>query len=289
MIEYRQVGEYRLRVAYDRQGAGTPLVICNGWGSNLEVFDDLAAAMAGRPVLRFDVPGIGGSERPALPLRLPQLAELVEALRREYRLDRVDVFGYSWGGTLAQELARRNPRMVRRLVLAATSPGHLMVPARPRILRAFADPGWVTNWIRPRRFFEREFICRVGPLLFGGQRLRRNPMAILPLLRKLEQPSTRAMAWQVAGAVGWTSLPWLHRLTQPTLVLAGDDDRVINPLNPMLLAWRIPDARLQWVSGGHLFPVLDAVDTTAEHMRRFLDERAKVVPFTGRQTRQATG
>lgn len=289
MVEYRQIGEYRLRVAYDGRGAGTPLVICNGWGSNLEVFDKLAEALDGRPVLRFDVPGIGGSERPRLPLRVPHLAQLAEALCREYRLRRMDVFGYSWGGTLAQELAHRNPGRVRRLVLAATSPGHIMVPAMPQILPAFADPGWLTNWIRPQRFFEREFACRVGPRLFGGRRLKRNPMAILPVLRKLEKPSTWAMAWQVAGTVGWTSLPWLHRLTQPTLVLAGIDDRVINPLNPALLAWRIPDARLQWVDGGHLFPVLDAVEETAHHMRRFLDQRAKVIPFTGRDARRATG
>jgi len=288
VIEQRQIGEYRLRAAFDEGGRGLPLVLCNGWGSNLEVFDPLVEALADRPILRFDVPGIGGSERPALPLRLPALASLVEALLRSYGIERADVFGYSWGGTLAQELARRNPDRVRRLVLAATSTGHLMVPAPPRILPAFADRRWLTNWRRPRRFFEREFACRVGPRLFGGERLRRNPMAILPVLRKLERPSTRAMAWQVAGAFGWTSLPWLHRLNQPTLILAGDDDRVINPINPMLLAWRIPDARLRWVRGGHLFPVLDAVERTAEHMRTFLDEKDKVVPFGGRKWR-ATG
>jgi pimeloyl-ACP methyl ester carboxylesterase len=53
---------------------------------------------------------------------------------------------------------------------------------------------------------------------------------------------------------GWSSLLWLSRLSQPTLVLAGDDDPIVPLVNGRILARRIPNARLHVVpGGGHLF------------------------------------
>lgn len=283
LITTVEIAGYPVRTAY-RPGTGTPLVLCNGWGSNIEVFDDLVEALPRRPILRFDVPGSGGSPRPPRPWRLPRIAELVEGLWDHYGLERVDLFGYSWGGALAQELVKRNPDDVRRLVLAATTTGHLMVPAQPNIVPAFFDRRWITNWQRPERFFGRDFACRVAPRLFGGERLRRDPMAILPLLRKLKEPSTKTMLWQALGAFGWTSLPWLRKLTQPTLILAGWTDQVIHPLNALILRALLPNSDLRWLPGGHLFPVLDDVPETAAAIQAFLEGHDKVVPFVARDS-----
>jgi pimeloyl-ACP methyl ester carboxylesterase len=70
---------------------------------------------------------------------------------------------------------------------------------------------------------------------------------------------------------GWTSLPWLHRVRQPTLILAGDDDPVIPLANARLMAWRMPSARLRVVEGGgHLF-LLDQPETLVDDIPAFLD------------------
>jgi pimeloyl-ACP methyl ester carboxylesterase len=59
---------------------------------------------------------------------------------------------------------------------------------------------------------------------------------------------------QLFAIAGWTSLPWLSRLRQPTLVVAGDDDPIVPLVNGRMLARLIPDARLHVVpGGGHLF------------------------------------
>ena len=59
---------------------------------------------------------------------------------------------------------------------------------------------------------------------------------------------------QLYAISGWTSLPWLRTLRQPTLVLAGDDDPIVPLVNGRILARWIPDARLHVVpGGGHLF------------------------------------
>jgi pimeloyl-ACP methyl ester carboxylesterase len=77
-------------------------------------------------------------------------------------------------------------------------------------------------------------------------------------------PDLLGYAYQLYAATGWTSLPWLHRLSQPTLVIAGDDDRVIPAANSKTLADRIPGARLEVIpDAGHLFFIERPVETVA--------------------------
>lgn len=74
-------------------------------------------------------------------------------------------------------------------------------------------------------------------------------------------PSLRGYLWQMAALAGWSSLPYLHRIRQPTLVLTGDDDPIIRVVNGRVLAGRIPGARLHIIQGGgHLFLIDQARD-----------------------------
>jgi pimeloyl-ACP methyl ester carboxylesterase len=72
--------------------------------------------------------------------------------------------------------------------------------------------------------------------------------------RFIERPSTWGYLGQLFAISGWTSLPWLGSLRQPTLVLAGDDDPIVPLVNGRILTRCIPNARLHVVrGGGHLF------------------------------------
>ena len=76
--------------------------------------------------------------------------------------------------------------------------------------------------------------------------------------------------------LGWTSLPWLHKLPQPTLVLNGDDDPIVPLINGRILARRIPDARLHVVrGGGHLF-LLERPAETADLVTQFLHGKMRI-------------
>src|SRR5690606_14443651 len=79
---------------------------------------------------------------------------------------------------------------------------------------------------------------------------------------------------QLFAGLGWTSLPWLHRIRQPTLILAGDDDPIIPLVNMRLLAWRIPNAELHVIDDGHLFLVTRA-QAVAPIIMAFLEEEPK--------------
>src|SRR3712207_6059846 len=112
-----------LRVAV-RHGQRTvpPLLLMNGIGASLEVLQPFVDALdPRRTVVRFDVPGVGGSPRPVVPYVLatfsPVIAGVLDQLGYD---DQIDVLGLSWGGGLAQHFAVQHRRRCRRLVLVGT-------------------------------------------------------------------------------------------------------------------------------------------------------------------------
>jgi len=241
------VGGRRLRVAV-RTGTpgGVPLLVCNGIGigTPLEALAPFTSELdPAITVVRFDVPGVGGSPAPRLPYTVPGLASLAGRMMGQLGYGRFDVLGISWGGGLAQQLALQNPRRCRRLVLVSTSTGSLMVPARPRVLLHLASP---------RRHQDPAHAARIAGTIYGGA-LRRHPELAAPLARVHAAPaSRRGYLYQLAASAGWTSLPWLPLITQPTLILAGDDDPIIPLANARLMAALLPDARLHVYRDGHL-------------------------------------
>jgi poly(3-hydroxyalkanoate) depolymerase len=158
----------------------------------------------------------------------------------------VDVLGVSFGGVLAQQLAHQAPGRVRRLVLAATGAGLGGVPGSPRVLLRLATP---------RRYTQPDYFRRIAGDIYGGA-ARRDPDAMLhgSLARFAHAPSPGGYFAQLYAITGWSSLPWLRRLPQRTLVISGDDDPIVPLVNGRILHWLIPDARLHIVrGGGHLF------------------------------------
>ena len=223
----------------------------------------IEALLPGRELIAFDAPGVGGSQRPRLPLRMSGLAELVRELMDVLALERADVLGYSFGGALAQELTRRAPERVRRLVLCATGPGLGGVPPKPLAALMLATPA---------RYYHPRLLELSVPLIAGG-RTRRDPavLAANAGARLAHPPGPVGYAYQLYAAAGWTSLPWLHRLAHPTLVVGGDDDPAVPLPNGRLLAARLPNGRLHVVrGGGHLF-LLDQPGDAAPQIDAFLD------------------
>ncbi|HTZ26034.1 MAG TPA: alpha/beta fold hydrolase, partial [Streptosporangiaceae bacterium] len=156
---------------------------------------------------------------------------------------RFDAFGISWGGGLAQQLALQYPRRCRRLVLAATSTGSLMIPASPRVLRHLSSP---------RRHRDPAHAARIAGTIYGGA-LRDHPELAEPITLATPRPvSRRGYLYQLTASAGWTSLPVLRLIRQPALILAGDDDPIIPLANARLMAALLPDARLHVYPDGHL-------------------------------------
>jgi poly(3-hydroxyalkanoate) depolymerase len=225
-------------------GSGPPLLLANGIGASLETFDPLVAVLdPAIEVIRFDVPGVGGSPLPARPYRFPALARLLAGLLDQLGHPSADILGISWGGALAQQFARTARRRCRRLVLVATGTGSLMVPGNPRVL---------ARLVTPRRYTDASYMQAIAGELYGGS-ARADAGAATSLLHPWSRVGpARGYLYQLAAGAGWTSLPWLPLVGQPALVLGGDDDPIIPLLNARIMTALLPRARLHVYSGGHV-------------------------------------
>lgn len=252
-----------LRLRYSIEGAGPPLLLVTGIGANLDMWLPFRSQLSDFETIAFDLPGTGESATPRLPMSMRGLAHLTLHLLDVLGYRHTNVLGFSFGGLLAQQIAHLAPDRVDRLVLAATGCGVGAVPGDARAMLALATPS---------RYYSRSFFERHGPELFGG-RSRREPDVLegLAPARLRRPPTARGYLWQLYATSGWTSLPWLRRLRQPTLVLAGDEDPVVPVVNARTLARLIPDSRIHVVRGGGHLLLLDQPDDVVPVVRRFLN------------------
>jgi poly(3-hydroxyalkanoate) depolymerase len=240
-----------------------PLLLMNGIGASLEVLEPFVEALDDRrSVIRFDVPGVGGSPRPVVPYNLSTFSPVVAGMLNRLGFDgEVDVLGLSWGGGLAQHFAVQHRRRCRRLVLVATGTGTLMVPANPRVL---------SRMLTPRRHRDPEYARQIAGDIYGGT-VRTDPeRAARALHAATRLGPRRGYYYQLAASAGWSSLPFLKLIRQPTLLVAGDDDPIIPVINARVMARLIPHARLHLYQGGHIALITEAAEL-APVIEEFLD------------------
>jgi poly(3-hydroxyalkanoate) depolymerase len=239
------------------------LLLLNGIGASLELLQPFVDELPpGIEVIRFDVPGIGGSPMPVVPYHMATLAPLVGTLVRRLGHERVDVMGFSWGGGLAQQFAVTQRKQTRRLVLAATGTGSLMVPARP---------GMLAKMLTPRRHRDPAYAAAIAGEIYGGT-MRTNPERAADVLHAFTRKGPRrGYYYQLLAGTGWSSLPALGLIRQRTLIIAGDDDPLIPVVNARIMARGIPNSRLHLYRGGHLALLTEATEL-APVVDRFLLE-----------------
>jgi pimeloyl-ACP methyl ester carboxylesterase len=234
------------------RGQGSPLLLLNGLGGLIRTFDPLRDELADYKTITLDVPGVGKSQMPRWPMRLPRHADLIAEMLKQLGIDQVDVFGVSWGGALAQEFALRYPGMVRRLILAATSAGPVMLVKPADILD----------------FFGRSKSARLRKQ--EGSRNSIQTLLRFGVVNGMLTANPRTYYHQLTALVGWSSLLRLFRLRQRTLILAGERDTLVRLYNAHILRRTIRRSEMHILGGeGHFFVVTNA-GRTADVIREFL-------------------
>ena len=216
------------KVGYRSFGSGPPVVMVMGLGGTMgswdpTVLDSIAAA--GHRVVVFDNEGVGRSTARKGLLTIRRMADTTAGLIKRLRIRRADVVGWSMGGMIAQSLAVRHPRLVRRLGLLATAPGDGKGTApRPDALRALTggavnDPTAALALLFPadqtaaRDSYVRNIL------------LRRPFEGVAPAAVR-EKQTAAAGAWLLAQDPDGKRVA---RLTLPTLVGGGE----LDPLLPV--------------------------------------------------------
>lgn len=251
------------RILIRRQGRGEPVLVINGVGSHTGMWEPIESCWGNRQVISFDAPGVGRSPNRLMPTSIKEISEVALAVLDHLGIEQCDVLGYSLGGTVAQTLALHHPHRVRRLVLAATSMGLGLVPGKWNSL---------IHLYNPMRYYSKLYYEKtIGPMA-GGQAC--NDPAFIERhgnLRRMHSPNVLGYYMQMAAISSFSSLRWLRDIQVPTLVVTGDDDRLIPPVNSYLLARRIPKARLVVSPGdGHLL-LFDSRSPALGQIHEFLD------------------
>jgi poly(3-hydroxyoctanoate) depolymerase len=226
------------RVRVRVRGEGAPVLLINGLGANIAMWTPLLAQLEGFEVISFDAPGTGRSQTPLLPYTIARIADAASRVLDEVGHTHADVLGYSLGGAVAQQLAFQEPERVRRLVLVSSSCGAGAIPGSLRALLAVMTP--VRYYIKPGN--------RVAMNMIHLAPAEKDSVPISELTWNWRQeavPSVLGYTLQMTAYSTFHSLPWLHRVTQPTLVLSGSEDRYIPMANSAVLAAHLPNARLR--------------------------------------------
>jgi pimeloyl-ACP methyl ester carboxylesterase len=224
-------------IAMRRAGSGRPLVVLHGasdGGAWLPVMAELAAR---HDVIAPEHPGFGASDTPDWLDTIPDLAIFYLDLIDQLGLDDIDLVGCDLGGWIAAELAVRNSRRLGSLTLVGAPGIHVAGVAQvdpflrgdeQRIRDLFHDPARADETVR---------------------RLTR-PELEDTILKN--QTTTARLTWQPRGYDPQLA-KWLYRITLPTLIVWGANDRLYPPVYASAWQKLVPGAQLVVVPEcGHL-------------------------------------
>ncbi|MEO6702850.1 MAG: alpha/beta hydrolase [Jatrophihabitantaceae bacterium] len=232
-----------------RRGSGPPVLLIQGAAAGrLHWGERFLAELSGRcDVIAYDPAGIGGSAGCQPRITMAELAEDAVRLLDEVGWPSCTVVGVSAGGVVAQELALNAPDRVARLVLGGSNAGGASASARTiaadaRLAAAVVPGDRATTSSNLFRLAvkdpERASGQAWAEYLAAEQAVRTDPAMVLAQVEAHSRHST---------------LSRLPSLQVPTLVIHGDDDRVIDLEDAVILARTIPNAQLRVLSAGHFF------------------------------------
>lgn len=241
-MPFVQLPEVELFYADD--GQGPAIVWLQGLGADQAAWSAQIYAFQGRfRCLRPDNRGVGRTRDAGEPFSTRDLARDVVGLLDALDLPAADIVGLSLGGAIAQAVAIDFPTRVRRLVLVATFAQR--DPWGDFLLRAWID---LHRLVGPAEFFRQAL-----PWLATGATLG-DPARVRNLLdyAARQGQSSADFARQAEASLGHNRLPDLPRITAPTLVIRGEQDRLSPKRRSREIAEAIPGAQLLTLPGaGH--------------------------------------
>jgi pimeloyl-ACP methyl ester carboxylesterase len=236
-----------IRFAYRRFGkaGGVPLVLSQHYIGTMDYWDQTVTdgLARDREVILFNNAGVSSSSG-EVPTTFEQMGADAIAFIKALGLKQVDLFGFSIGGMVAQEIALQAPDLVRKLILVGTGPrgGEGMASltqVAKRIFGALYDPPehlWLAVLFSPseaaqaagKEFLKRKHLRQKG----------RDP----EVNDKVSPAQVEAMdKW---GVQKKGSYDYLQTIKQPTLVVNGSHDVIMPTVNSFIMQQNIPDAQL---------------------------------------------
>jgi pimeloyl-ACP methyl ester carboxylesterase len=236
-----------INIAYRVRGEGPPLVLVIGYRLSSAAWPAAFVEMLTRQftVVTLDNRGTGLSDKPVQGYAIANMARDVCGLLDELGIARAHLLGYSMGGAIAQEFVRQFPERVSSVILCATMCGGPRATyANPSVVRVMRD----LDGLSPEQGARQIWKVTYSP----GYLDRHQQFAEEQMRREIALPTPlHAADLQFQAFAEFDGSKALAEIHCPTLVLTGDLDELISPQNSVMMARRIPDAKLVVIPGGH--------------------------------------
>ena len=253
LTQFQDVGDVRLAYRkFGKEGA-PPLVCLQHFTGTMNNWDPVHTNRLSqdRPVVLVDYRGVGRSSGET-PDSMRGMARDIVAFIQTLGAEAVDLFGFSLGGMVAQQIALDAPKLVRRIILAGTGPsgGEGMDTFSPQVQEIVGRP----NSTAAERMLELFFSPTATSQAAGKAWLAR----IAARQNDREPEATpQVAAGQLAALAKWGQVTGerysdLKKITQRTLVVNGNNDIMVPSVNSFILQQNLPDARLMlYPDSGH--------------------------------------
>lgn len=224
-----------LATEYQDVGAGQVLLLLHGWKDNLRTFDPIVGALSGEyRIIRLDLPGFGGTERPSSPWGLDEYVQFVKDFVHKLNVNIDVIAGHSFGGRIATKGIASHEFNTKRLILIASAGVAKRRTVRNVLLKILAKLG--------------KAILYIPPLVFWRERIRKN------LYRRIgsDYADTGALRETFLRVIADDLSDEAKEITVPTLLIWGSED-IETPLNEGERLHRlISNSRLEVMRGaGH--------------------------------------
>lgn len=259
-----------IEIYYETKGSGTPLLLINGWGGNLDSWSlEMVNKLAEHHrVIMMDNRGTGRSGKPDTPYTIDLMASDAKAVLDALDIEAAHVMGFSMGGIITQGFGLKYPDNTLSLVLCGTQPGGLH-----RInsdLNVMMDLALIANPLP--EMTERDRTVKLLYLLYSSEYVDANLEALIADETYSDYPTpSYALNRQSEAIAGFDSYDRLPEMKYPVLVMTGADDVLVPPGNSEVLAERIPDSELVRIPGcGHGFLKQKTMEAV-KHILSFLE------------------
>ena len=257
-------------IYYETRGDGTPLMLINGWGGNLDSWsDEMVDLLAEKhKVIMMDNRGTWRSDKPDILYTMDMMAADTKGVLDALGIKKAHVMGFSMGGAITQTFGINYPETVLSLVICGASAGkENSVSSDPKVQM---DLALIANPLPEMTV--RDVTVKLLYLLYSKEYVEEHLEELVKDETYSDYPTPSFALMNQSHAISTlNSYPHLPELKVPVLVITGDEDVLVPPENSEKIASQIPGSELVTITRcGHGF-LKQKTDEAVGHVLQFLD------------------
>ena len=260
-----------INIYYETKGSGSPLMLINGWGGNLDSWSDRMVDLLAdkHHIIMMDNRGTGRSDKPDIPYTMDMMAADTKSVLEALGIRKAHIMGFSMGGAITQTFGVNYPEVAKSLVVCgASAGGENSVSSNPQV---HMDLALIANPLP--EMTERDVTIKLLYLLYSKEYVEANLEALVADETYSDYPTPSFALLNQSHAIGtMDTYRHLPQMNIPVLVITGEDDVLVPAENSQKIACRIPNAELVILPDcGHGF-LKQKTDEAVTHILEFLEK-----------------